>query len=190
MNSTRLFVLGMLARGGPMHGHQIRRSAQIDRTELWADVKPGSLYGALHRMEAEGVIKALRIEQEGKRPARTIYEITQQGIAELQVHRDEALKHIRLRPDPVDLALAFIDDLSPDELRAMLEERRAALANEHASWLRLRAVADPYLTPMDKMTLRHTLLRLETEIAWHDELLTHLPEILAGREDFAHGGDA
>ena len=34
MSSVRLFVLGSLARGGPMHGHQIRREAQTDRTEL------------------------------------------------------------------------------------------------------------------------------------------------------------
>ena len=189
MNGTRLFVLGMLARGGPMHGHQIRRSAQIDRTELWADVKPGSLYGALHRMEAEGVIKALRTEQEGNRPARTVYEITPMGVAELRAHRDEALAHTRLRPDPVDLALQFTGDLAADELRAVLQGRRSALANEQASWLRLQTVAEPYLTAMDKMTFRHTLLRLETEIAWHDELLEKLPEILSDQERSPQGGE-
>lgn len=41
-----------------MRACQIRRTAQ---TELWANVKPGSLYGALHRISTE---------QEGKRPAR------------------------------------------------------------------------------------------------------------------------
>lgn len=177
MNSTRLFVLGMLARGGAMHGHQIRRAAQIDRTELWADVKPGSLYGALHRMEAEGVIEALRTEQEGNRPARTVYEITREGQAELTAHRDEALTHTRLRPDPIDLALQFTGDLSQEELQAVLEERRTALAAEQASWLRLRSMAEPYLSPMDKMTFRHTLLRLETELTWHDELIAQLPTV-------------
>jgi DNA-binding PadR family transcriptional regulator len=190
MNGTRLFVLGMLARGGPMHGHQIRRSAQIDRTELWADVKPGSLYGALHRMEAEGVIKALRTEREGNRPARTVYEITAEGQAELQAQRDEALRHVRLRPDPVDLGLQFADDLSPDDLRAILEERRDAIAAELASWRRLQVIADPYLTPIDRTTFRHSLLRLETELAWHDELLEKLPELLTGPEDATPGGDA
>ncbi len=181
MNSTRLFVLGMLARGGPMHGHQIRRAAQIDRTELWANVKPGSLYGALHRMEAEGVITALRREQEGNRPARTIYEITDRGHAELKAHRDEALQHSRLRPDPVDLGLQFTEGLSLEELQAVLRERREAYAAELAGWRRLHTIADPYLTAMDQMTFRHSLLRLETEVAWHDELLEKLPSIVADR---------
>ena len=164
-----------------MHGHQIRRTAQIDRTELWADVKPGSLYGALHRMEAEGVIEALRTEQEGNRPARTIYAITDEGRAELEAQRDEALREPRLRPDPVDLALQFTADLAPEDLQAVLAERRRALAAELASWLRLRTVADPYLDAMDRMTFRHTLIRLEAEIAWHDELLTGLPSLLADK---------
>ena len=178
MNSTRLFVLGSLARLGPMHGHQIRREAQVDRTELWANVNPGSLYGALHRMEAEGVIRAIRTEQEGKRPARTVYEITPEGHAEMLAQRDEALKHSRLRPDPVDLALQFTSELSEKDLQAVIQERRAALGAEHSWWLRLRATAEPYLSPMDQATFRHTLMRLETELAWHDELLAQLPALV------------
>ncbi len=162
-----------------MHGHQIRRAAQVDRTELWADVKPGSLYGALHRLEAEGVITALRTEQEGKRPARTIYAITDAGRAELQAQRDEALRDTRLRPDPVDLALQYSGDLAPADLMAVVAERRRALAGELASWLRLRATADPYLSALERLTFRHTLLRLEAELSWHDELLAQLPGILS-----------
>jgi DNA-binding PadR family transcriptional regulator len=44
MNPTRLFVLGALARRGPMYGHQLRRGARLDRAELWSEVRPGSLY--------------------------------------------------------------------------------------------------------------------------------------------------
>jgi len=41
-----------------MYGHQIRRDARMDRADLWSDVRPGSLYGALHRLAAEGLIAA------------------------------------------------------------------------------------------------------------------------------------
>jgi len=37
---------------------------QIDRTELWADVKPGSLYAALHRMEADEAVLLLDDEKD------------------------------------------------------------------------------------------------------------------------------
>jgi DNA-binding PadR family transcriptional regulator len=179
MNMMRLFILGTLARGGPMHGHQIRRAAQTDRTELWADVKPGSLYGALHRMEAEETVKTVRTEQEGKRPARTVYEITEAGRGELAAHRDEALREARIAPDPVDLALQFTGDLSEGALRSALEARRGSLASQLASWRQVRESADPYLGEMEKMTFGHTIGRLEAEIAWHDELLERLSALMA-----------
>src|SRR5690349_22463239 len=111
MNPTRLFVLGALARRGPMYGHQLRRGARVDRAELWSEVRPGSLYGALHRMEAEGLIEPVRTEQDGQLPARTVYAITEEGRRELRTLRTEAFGEVGLRPDPVDLALAMSDEL-------------------------------------------------------------------------------
>ncbi|MEV4113365.1 PadR family transcriptional regulator [Nonomuraea sp. NPDC049695] len=179
MNSSRLFVLGMLARKGPMHGHQIRRAAQIDRTDLWADVKPGSLYGALHRMEGEGLIEAVRTEQEGKMPARTVYGITEEGRRELHAQRDEALRRVALPPDPADLALQFTDDMAEQTLGGVLRNRREAYATQLQAMRNMREEADPYLTDLERMTFQHTLARLETEVAWHDEVLRRLPKLVA-----------
>ena len=94
MNPTRLFVLGALAKHGPMYGHQLRRDARLDRTEMWSEVRPGSLYGALHRMAAEGLIEPLRTEQQGQLPARTVYGITAEGLRELRALRAEALRDL------------------------------------------------------------------------------------------------
>ena len=180
MNPTRLFVLGSLSRLGPMHGHQIRRAAQLDRTELWTDVKPGSLYGALHRMTDEGLIAPVKTEQEGRLPARTIYEITQAGLEELRIHRDDALHSTALPSDPVDLALNYIGDLSEEDVRAVLTDRRRSYAQQVTEWQHLQARAEKYLTDLDRMGFRHQILRLEAEIAWHDEMLARLGELLTG----------
>ncbi|MBV9921289.1 MAG: PadR family transcriptional regulator, partial [Pseudonocardia sp.] len=110
MSSVRLFVLGSLARRASMHGHQIRREAQTDRTELRTDIKVGWLYGALNRMAGEGVIQAVRTERTGNLPARTVYAITDEGRRELSVLRAAALRQVRLRPDPVDLDLQYSHD--------------------------------------------------------------------------------
>jgi DNA-binding PadR family transcriptional regulator len=178
MNSTRLFVLGALARGGPMHGHQIRRMAQIDRMDLWADVKPGSLYGALHRMAAEEIIEVVRTEQSGNLPSRTVYAITPLGRRELEVHRDDALRTVQIRPDPVDLALQNTVDLPEDRLRELLQDRLRVLSVQLESWLHLREEANPYLGGMERMTFRHAELRIRAEIAWHEELLSELTKLI------------
>jgi DNA-binding PadR family transcriptional regulator len=160
-----------------MYGHQIRRAAQLDRTELWTDIKQGSLYSALHRMAAEGVIREVRTEREGKMPARTVYAITPTGHRELVALRDEALRETQLRPDPVDLALQNVHDMSEDELRTVLQDRRDTIAAELARWRHLRDTAGPHLTPVEAVGFRHTLLRVEAELAWHDEFLEALPKL-------------
>jgi DNA-binding PadR family transcriptional regulator len=180
MNSTRLFILNALAKGGPMYGHQIRRAAQLDRTELWTTIQPGSLYGALHRMATEGVVEVVRTEREGKMPARTVYAITGAGRQELVAVRDAILRDTRLRPDPVDLALQAVGDLPAERLAAVIANRRATLAAELASRQETRNYARPYLGVMETVVLEHALIRLEAEIRWHDRLLATLPATAPG----------
>lgn len=182
MSSVRLFILGALARGGPMHGHQIRRDAQTDRTEMWTDVKVGSLYAALGRMAAEGVIEALRTERAGNLPARTVYAITEPGRQELSAQRAATLRDTYLRPDPVDLALAYSDGMSAKELLDAMSDRRAAIAAELQSTRNLLELATPYLTGIEPLGFQHRLIRLEGELAWHDLVLGELPALLAQRD--------
>lgn len=186
MSSVRLFILGSLAKGGPMHGHQIRRDAQTDRTELWTDIKVGSLYGALNRMAAEGVIKAVRTERAGNLPARTVYAITDEGYQELSALRAAILRDTRIRPDPVDLALQYSQDMSVAELLAAVTDRRALLEAELRSWRNLQEMAAPHLTGVEPLGFQHRLIRLEAELAWHDLVLQELPKLLAAERGEGH----
>ena len=179
MSNVRLFILGALAGLGPMHGHQIRREAQTNRTELWTDIKVGSLYAALNRMAEEGIIEAVRSERSGNLPARTIYAITDTGRQELSVLRDEVLREVRVRPDPVDLALQYSTELGPDALVAAFTNRKAALRAELDVWQLLYAQAKPYLRGTEALSFAHHIIRLEAEITWHDRVIAELPIALA-----------
>jgi DNA-binding PadR family transcriptional regulator len=175
-------VLGALARHGPMYGHQIRRDARIDRTDLWSEVKPGSLYLALHKLEAEGLIEPLRTEQRGNLPARTVYAITGEGRRELRALRAEALREVALRPDPVDLALAVSAELDEDTLRGFIAGRREALAGRLASLVRERDLRWPDQTAADDLIMEHLIARIETELGWHDTVLDRIGKLTAGEE--------
>ena len=152
-----------------MYGHQIRRDARIDCTELWSEVKPGSLYAALHRLQAEGLIEPVRTEQQGNLPARTVYAITAEGRRELRALRAEALREVALRPDPVDLALAVSADLDEDTLRGFFASRREALSGRAAFFERERG--EPDQSPADDLIIEHLMARIETELRWHDMVL-------------------
>jgi DNA-binding PadR family transcriptional regulator len=182
MRSTRLFILGALADGGPMHGHKIRAAAQLDRVELWADIKPGSLYGALRRMADEGVVEVVRTEQEGNLPARTVYGITDKGRTELVSVIRSVLADTGLRPDPIQLVLLHLNEIGPDELRTAAQQRRDSYAGQLDFWRNLRIEAEPYLTRLEAIAFDQTLMRLEMEVTWHDRLLAELAD-MAGKPD-------
>lgn len=73
-----LKVLGL----GPMHGLAIaRRIEQVTRGTF--EVKPGSLFPSLHRMEEEGYLSAYWGESENRRRAK-YYKLTAAGRKQLQ----------------------------------------------------------------------------------------------------------
>ena len=92
MNLTRLMALGTLARYGPQHGHQIRRLAEVTNVGEWGGVSVGALYRELRAMEREGLVEQIRTERVGRRPARTVYQITGEGRLELTALRDQAIR--------------------------------------------------------------------------------------------------
>jgi DNA-binding PadR family transcriptional regulator len=184
VSSIRLFILGTLAASGPLHGHQIRQQAQSDRTEQWADVQVGSVYGALKRLASEELIREVRTERVGNRPERTVYEITGEGRRTLAAVRDQALRELTRTNDPFDLALAQSRDLPEEVLTEIVANRLAGLRVLESS-LRHRAETDDiYLNEAERMIMRHLVERAAAEARWHEEVLSRMPKIAA---DFQAG---
>jgi DNA-binding PadR family transcriptional regulator len=163
---SRLMVLGLLTTTGPMHGHQIRRTAEMTSVETWGGVSVGSLYRELHRMEEEGLVEPVRSEQVGRRPARTVYSITPEGSRELGILREQALTDTQKRTtDPVGVALQSI-----------------ANAIEFLSAERGQLVARG-VPPIGVSVYRRGELHLAAELTWHDEIESLLSEKETGIEE-------
>ena len=179
MSSIRLFILGSLDERGPMHGHALRLLAEEEHVDEWAEVSPGAIYGAIKRLAAEGLIQTARVERDGNYPERQVYAITDAGIRSLFQIRRHALDTIVYRSDPFDLAMARlgVDDL--DSLQETLETRLARYREREAAEATTIERIGTYLTLTEKHVMRHDLHRAQAEIAWLEELLAALPEIVA-----------
>ncbi|WP_197680071.1 PadR family transcriptional regulator [Microlunatus soli] len=171
----------MLA-GGPLHGHQIRRTAEITGIEQWGEVKVGALYGMLHRLEGEGLVEPMRTEQQGNRPRRTVYRITDAGRAELAIHRDRALTQPIVSSTTVEAALKWPAGLDAEALTDRLSLRREALAAKLAELLAGRELhqQEGHLSAASLAGYRRAELHLKAELAWHADLEGMLPEIARG----------
>lgn len=168
---ARLFVLATLDRLGEAHGHEVTREAAQDQLERWGHVSQGALYSALRRCEATGLVTDVRVEQVGRFPARTIYRLTDAGRAALQEARTTAWRRTGLPADPFDLALSVSDGGDPAVLREVVEQR---LTDYTRALAVLRSEFDALherLEPTAVAVFEHSLMRHETEIAWHRRLL-------------------
>lgn len=164
-------ILGVLAERGPMHGHQIRRLAELTNAEAWGGITGGALYAELRRLDADGLVRAIRAEQVGRRPARTVYEVTDEGRLELIVQRDAALEVVFGSADPVSVVLLFAAASGASDLSERLAARRRRLAGQLEAMVteRERLTGQGLLSPLAIAAFRRGELRLEAELRWHEE---------------------
>jgi DNA-binding PadR family transcriptional regulator len=175
MNLTRLVCLGLLAEHGARHGHQLRRDVETFKADEWAGVGTGSLHRELRQMAGEGMIEAVRTEQVGRWPQRTIFQITNEGRRELAVLREQAVARIQEAPDAVAAGLIFAGPQDPLILGELLARHRQAVEAElgRLALERERGMREgwlqPSVSPLQAAAFRRSELRMEAELAWHAE---------------------
>jgi DNA-binding PadR family transcriptional regulator len=127
MWSTRLLVLGLVRALGPVHGYLVRRELDSWRMPGVNEIGAGSIYHALKRLTADGLIEVVATESVDARPARTTYRITVAGETEFQRLVREKLWEVAAADDPFHTAWTFAQALSPAENAAMLRQRAETL---------------------------------------------------------------
>lgn len=163
---NRLLVLGML-RMQDMHGYQI---ADVIESHFGdgVHIKKPTMYDTLRRLEEEGFVSS-REEQEGNRPVRTVYHLTDEGESEFSDLLGESMRTYDAPYSFGDVGLMFIDTLSDAQKIELLTVRREQLdtiarghvpGDDHGGTMSLA----------NERIARH----LETEIAWLDDALARM----------------
>lgn len=112
----------------PMHPYEVAQTLRSRAKEQSVRLNYGSLYAVVESLEKKGLIKATGTVREGKRPQRTIYEITEEGSLEMIDWLTE-LVGTPTKEYPAFMAgLSFLPALDPDDALAALRHRAEALA--------------------------------------------------------------
>lgn len=106
-------------RKGDAHGFEILKRLEVAGSGA-LQLKEGSLYPALYRLEAEGLVKAAWEEGERRGPRRRIYRLTAKGGKRLEQSRSEWDVFVRviggiLAPASTTFSAAANDRISNDD---------------------------------------------------------------------------
>jgi DNA-binding PadR family transcriptional regulator len=175
--STRLVILGFL-RGQPLYGYEIKRMIEQIMGD-WTNIAFGSIYFALKKLAEEGFVEKVGTEQEGGRPSRTVYQITNAG-------REEFLRLLRVVWDSVerqtfafDIGLSFMSALPIEEVKGYLRKRAKHLEHviQFLEGHQAEELADEHVPRrLAASVFGHHRVHLQAELGWTRELLQNVEQ--------------
>lgn len=159
----------------PMHPYEMFQVLMARHEDRLVKVRPGTLYHAVGRLEANGLVEATGTEREGNRPERTTYRITLAGHDALDAGV-KAMLSTPVNDYPVfPHAIAEAHHLPKEVVAGLLEQRLGALGADldflvsAETAVRAKGLDRKYWLDI---TYQQALRR--TEIAWIRGLLEEL----------------
>ena len=125
-NPLALAVLGCLYER-PMHPYEVAQTLRHRAKHESIRLNYGSLYSVVESLEKRGLIRAMETVREGRRPERTIYEITGTGSREFVEWLTSLIDTPAKEYLQVEAALSRLPGLPPDEAASALKERLGRL---------------------------------------------------------------
>jgi DNA-binding PadR family transcriptional regulator len=125
-NPLALAVLCCLYEA-PMHPYEAAQTLRSRAKHESVRLNFGSLYNVVDQLERRGFIRVRETIRDGKRPERTIYEITGTGAREMTDWLAELVSSPVKEYLQFEAALSFLPGLPPGDVAALLTQRMRAL---------------------------------------------------------------
>jgi DNA-binding PadR family transcriptional regulator len=173
-NPLALAVLALLFER-PMHPYEMGAVLKQRHKEESIKLRYGSLYTVIELLQSRGFIAAREIARDGKRPERTIYELTPTGRDELHDWMADLVGEPVKEYPQFEAALCLLPILPPDEALALLrrrlkliEQKMAALAGQIAG------ISKQNFPPLFLVETEYRLAVMKAEQAFVAELVTRI----------------
>ena len=164
-NPLALAVLGCLAER-PMHPYEISTTLRTRGKEQSIKLNYGSLYAVVEALQKHALISARETTREGRRPERTVYEITPAGLEEFEDWLAELLSTPVRDYTSLEAGLSLMPGLPPAEVARLLGERAEKLRTEiralDAAFAEAAGMKLPELFSVES-TFRRAMLSAELE---------------------------
>ena len=130
-NPLALAILTVLYEQ-PRHPYDVAATLKTRKKHESIKLNYGSLYNVVEALERNGFIEVVEVVREGRRPERTIYGITDAGMAEMTDWLAELVSSPQKEYTQFTAALSLLPALPPEDAAALLDSRVQALDLELA----------------------------------------------------------
>jgi len=177
-----LVILALLFER-PMHPYEIRRLARHRGKGDLVDLRPGSLYRTIERLERAGLVEPVETTREGRFPERTVYRLTEHGREELEDWMRELIS-TPMRDFPQLLqAMATLPVLEADDARVQLEARVVHLEGELVAMQTMMRRLDGVLPRLFQLESEYAVVLWRAELEWVKALVE---DLRTGRLTWTH----
>ncbi len=161
-----LLLLGLL-RQQEMHGYELHEFIN-SKLSSCSDMKKSTAYYLLKKMEDAGLLSQ-ETTQEGNRPPRQVYQLTDAGEAEFQRLLRENLSHYNKTYLTDDIGLAFLDTLDAKEAIELLSQRQQELQAFLDATLEIKPRKNSL-----HLVFEHLVHHLKSELDWLNQIIDRL----------------
>jgi DNA-binding PadR family transcriptional regulator len=178
MNVSKFLVLGTLGLQGESSGYDVVQFLRKTRVERWTDVKIGSIYYAIGKLQENGAIEEVRKERQGKQPEKTIYRITSEGEDRFKSMQEEAFQGLYPHFYGFKLALKFNVHRTADEI-ASFAETAIEQIDEYVEAMDsyLHSLDDAQRRERDAFFIDHDRRLFRAERDWIQDAVEHLDDL-------------
>jgi len=186
-NPLALAVLVTLSER-PMHPYEVGQTLRQRAKQESVRLNYGSLYAVVEALEKRGLIRAKETVRDGKRPERTIYEITDDGAREMVDWMTELIGAPAKEYPAFMAGLSFLPALEPDEALSALHIRADVLTVKLAGLKgAMEAAKQAGLPRLFELEVEYELQLLAAELQFVTALIAEIESgTLDGLEMWKH----
>jgi DNA-binding PadR family transcriptional regulator len=159
----------------PMHPYEMAATLRERHKEESIKLRYGSLYTVIGLLESHGLIRPKETTRDGKRPERTVYELTPAGEEEMREWMREILRTPVKEFPQFEAGLSLLPALPPEEAAELLDARTDLLNKEiekvHAG---LRETKAMKLAPLFTIETEYRLAGLKMERTFVEDLVVRI----------------
>ncbi|PPK81992.1 PadR family transcriptional regulator [Lacrimispora xylanisolvens] len=177
-----LYILGILLRFGPQHGYQIKKIME-EQLEDFTKIKLPNVYYHLEKMEASGILTALR-DKQSARPEKTVYFVGESGAEKFKELLRQTL-NMNYRPVfDADAAFYFSEYLTASDFLQSLTlhirklEQVIKRIEDHRT--EMEKVIPEEMKIYADIIFNHHLMHYKAELSWAEESIDAIGKKGAG----------